>query len=77
MLKRRKVKPPSKVEYTKEGESKFRKRTRLGMFGLQVIGGGAILLVMGWWGYTQVMRQVLGHFEFFNWEKASLHPFPA
>ena len=64
--KKAKIKPETWYQWLKY----LTKRTWFFLF--QLLTGAALLGFLGWWGYTQIMKQVLGRFELFNWEKASV-----
>lgn len=46
-------------------------KKQVGGFMFQLITLSLFLTIFGWWGYTQVMKQVLGRFDVLDWESAT------
>lgn len=62
-----------KAEYKPSQPSKRSTRSytrKTGIFFFQLIVGLLFLVAVGWWGYTQVLKYILGRYDFFNIQPA-------
>jgi len=63
--------PPPSGPPPKKRDSRIEKlKKHVGGFLFQLLTLALFLTAFGWWGYTQVMKQVLGRFDVLDWESA-------
>jgi len=64
---------PRKPQPPQPPKSKWaRLKGRFGSFLFQLISLALFLTALGIWGYTQVMKQILGRFDVFDWQSAAV-----
>ncbi len=64
------VAPPSGTIVKPKDTRIERLKKQVGGFLFQLVTLALFLTAFGWWGYTQVMKQVLGRFDVLDWESA-------
>ncbi len=68
MLKRNKNIDKKKVKFkTKKKDGLLKMGGGTGLFFARMITLSLLLIFVGWWGYTQVMKMALGNYKFFDW----------
>ncbi len=63
--------PQKKIVPGEKKDTRIEKlKKKVGGFLFQLLTLALFLTAFGWWGYTQVMKQVLGRFDVLDWESA-------